>query len=243
MTTREATPYLSRRDNVPINILDLLTVLAFAPLQAPWLLKSLWGGRKHEKAGLLARLDLAPDALPNLGSWKADTGLLHRLVDIIEVGRPANVVELGAGASSLVIGQALKLNGGGRLTSFDQHNDFVAATREWLSAHSIDAKIFQAPLTDPPSGWRGRWYRLSYLPATIDLLVVDGPHWALHPMVRGAAETLFDRVRLGGTVVLDDAARPGERLVARRWKSNWPDFEWRYERGIKGCLIGVRRGG
>jgi predicted O-methyltransferase YrrM len=241
MTTREATHYLPRTEDVPIDLIDRLTVLAFAPVQAPWLLKSLWGGRRHDKARLLARLDLKPDALPHLGSWKADTGFLHQLVDLVEVARPATVVELGAGATSLVIGRALQLYGCGRLTSFDQHDDFVAATRAWLRNHGIDADITHAPLASPPKGWRGRWYSLSHLPATIDLLVVDGPHWALHPMVRGAAETLFARVSPGGTVILDDAARPGERLVARRWKRDWPDFDWRYVRGIKGTLIGVRR--
>ena len=45
----------------------------------------------------------------------------------------------------------------------------------------------------------------------------------------------------GGTVLLDDAARPGERYVARRWKKAWPDFDFRYEgAGTKGLLVGTR---
>jgi hypothetical protein len=38
--------------------------------------------------------------------------------------------------------------------------------------------------------------------------------------------------------VLDDAARPGERLVAKGWKRDWPMVEWHYIAGIKGTLIG-----
>jgi hypothetical protein len=54
---------------------------------------------------------------------------------------------------------------------------------------------------------------------------------------------LFSRIAPGGTVMLDDAARPGERIIARRWAKAWPDFRWRRRGGIKGTLIGVRQGG
>ena len=45
----------------------------------------------------------------------------------------------------------------------------------------------------------------------------------------------------GGIVMLDDAARPGERLVAKHWKRDWPQFDWTLMPGIKGTLVGVRR--
>lgn len=78
-------------------------------------------------------------------------------------------------------------------------------------------------------------------PPTIDLLLIDGPPWSVHPFVRGMAERLFDRIPVGGIVMLDDAARPGERHVAGRWRKDWPDFAFSYERGgTKGLLVGRR---
>jgi hypothetical protein len=42
--------------------------------------------------------------------------------------------------------------------------------------------------------------------------------------------------------MLDDGARPGERVVATRWRRRWPDFDFQLETsGTKGTLIGVRR--
>jgi hypothetical protein len=42
--------------------------------------------------------------------------------------------------------------------------------------------------------------------------------------------------------MLDDAARPGERIVARRWRREWPDFDWKLLKGgTKGTLVGRRR--
>jgi hypothetical protein len=241
MTSREATGLLARKGAADAPAGDRAFTLAFALVQWPWLLKSLWGGPRADKALLLARLGLPADALPNLGSWKADTFFLHRIVDRIEQVRPEVVVELGCGATSLVTAQALARNGGGRLTSLDSHADFVGATRDWLASHGLDADIRYAPLGPPPGDWPGLWYQPGSLPERIDLLLVDGPHWTLHPFVRGAAECLFDRVPAGGMVMVDDAARPGERVVAARWRARWPGFRWeRPKGGTKGLLVGVR---
>jgi len=219
-------------------------VFAFGAIQWPWLLKSLYGGSRAAKAALLDRLGLPWDALPALGSWKADTGLLTLLVDHILAEKPKLIVEFGTGASTLIIARALERAGGGRLISFDQHKDFVAATRHWLAEYGLEADLRVAPLASSPGGWPGLWYETGPLPPDVDLMLIDGPPWTIHPFTRGAAETLFGCIAPGGTVLLDDAARPGERLVARRWRRMHPDFAFRLDRrGTKGTLIGRRKSG
>lgn len=247
MTSREATSYLPRAAATGESAawrrspLDWTALLAFGAIQWPWLLRSLWGGRRRDKRALLERLGLPADALPNLGSWKADVGFLTRIVDHIEAHRPRHVVELGSGASTLIAARALALYGGGTLVSFDQHGDFVEAVRGWLADHQLSATVEHAPLVPADRPWPGLWYDLGKLPESIDLLLIDGPPWTIHPLVRGAADCLFGRIAPGGTVMLDDAARPGERCVAALWKRGWPDFEWRLVAGIKGTLVGFRR--
>lgn len=242
MTSRDTTHLLARPDiydALPRPARERLEVVAFGAIQWPWLLRSLWGGRKADKAALLHRLNLADDALPHLGSWKADTRFLMHIVDAIEQLRPATVVELGCGASSLVIAKALSMFGGGRLISYDQHQEFVTATGEWLAGQGVASEIRHAPLGPPPGDWPGLWYQLSDLPTDIGLLVIDGPPWALHPLVRGAAESLFPRLTDGAMILLDDAARPGERIVARRWQKRWPGIDFAFDRrGAKGTLVG-----
>ncbi|MFM5914516.1 MAG: class I SAM-dependent methyltransferase [Chakrabartia godavariana] len=244
MTSRNTTSALARADAITVERTpaDWARLLGFGAVQWPWLLKSLYGGRKADKATLLQRLSLPDDALPHLGSWKADTGLLHHIVDTILRERPGVVVELGAGASTLVAAQALKLAGSsGRLVSFDQHGEFVGAVRDWLADHDLRADVRHAPLVAHDGRWSGLWYDLHGIPDTIDLLLIDGPPWALGPTIRAGAARLFARVPVGGIVMLDDAARPGERLVARHWRRDWPGFDWQLMPGIKGTLVGVRR--
>jgi predicted O-methyltransferase YrrM len=241
MTSREKTGLLPLDAAGPERPLsERALTIAWGAIQWPWLARSLWGGRLADKNALLERLDLPADALPHLGSWKADTWFLWRIVEAIERLRPREVVELGCGASSLVIARALERNGAGHLTSFDQHADFVAATARWLAGHGLSASLRHAPIVEDPSSWSSAWYDLSALPAQIDLLVIDGPPWTINPFVRGRAEMLFDRIAPGGIVLLDDAARPGERVVAGRWRRDWPEFRFTLLPGAKGTLVGER---
>ena len=243
MTSRESTSILPRSSAClpELGWFNKLTVGAFALVQWPWLLRSLDGGSKAEKARLLDRLGLDSDALPNLGSWKADTGLLNLVVDHIFEHRPERVVEFGCGASSLVIARALKLAGRGKLTSFDQHRGFAISTSRWLRDLGLEADIRHAPLAEAPEQWPGYWYDTGPLAPGIDLMLVDGPPWTMHPMTRAGAGSLFNLLSPGGTIILDDAARPGERLVARAWRRQFPKMRFDYwSGGSKGTLIGRR---
>jgi predicted O-methyltransferase YrrM len=243
MTTSETTALLPRADaHLSPSWRQRIDVIAFGAVQWPWLLRGLHGGRKAEKRALLDRVGLAPDALPNLGSWKADTRFLSHIFNAIETLRPREVVELGCGASSLVIAAALDRHGGGRLTSYEQHADFAAETARWVGSHGFAIDMRHAPLGEAPGDWPGQWYQLQAVPPVINLLVIDGPPWAVHPLVRGAAEMLFDQLAPGGMILLDDAARPGERIVGKRWRDRWPDIDFILDRsGAKGTLIGRRR--
>lgn len=42
--------------------------------------------------------------------------------------------------------------------------------------------------------------------------------------------------------MLDDGARPGERVVRRRWAKQHPNFDFELMRdGTKGTVVGIRR--
>ncbi len=141
MTSRESTGFLPRSAEENVvgapgrSARDWAALLAVGAVQWPWLLRSLRGGSRKAKHSLLDRLGLPRDALPNLGSWKADVGLLALVADHILAAKSRRVVEFGTGASTLIIARALELAGGGELISFEQNPDFVEKTRSWLAEH------------------------------------------------------------------------------------------------------------
>ena len=232
---------LSRLQNLRLMIGHWLIVGFFGAIGWPWLLKSLHSGGAEARARLLAKTRLPDQALPQLGSWRADAGLLTLIADHIAAARPQTIVEFGGGTTTLIAAQALSLNGGGHLLSFDQADEFAGETRAMLERQGLHAEIHAAPLVPAPIGWHGQWYGHGPVPEAIDMLIVDGPPWFVHPMGRGSAAALFHRITPGGVVILDDAARPGERLVARRWRREHPEFDFRYVPGSAGTLIGTRR--
>jgi predicted O-methyltransferase YrrM len=218
-------------------------VALFGAIGWPWLLRSLCGGPRRERSELCAVLGLPPGAVPSLGSWRADVGFLRFLADHILATGPQLVVEFGAGVSSLVAARALQMRGAGRLLSFDHHAEFLPAVRDRLAELGLEAELRHAPLTRRVAGWPGLWYEHGEVAERIDLLIIDGPPWTTHPFGRGAADSLFARIPPGGSVLLDDASRPGERGVGRRWRRRWPAFEFRLLRpGGKGTLVGTQRG-
>ena len=248
MTSRETTGILSRSHAADEllrrtrSLGDWAALAAFGPINTPWLLKSLYGGSLKKKLALLDRLGLPKDALPNLGSWKADVGLLTMVSDHILRERPRTIVEFGTGASTLIVARTLQMIGGGEFISVEQHEDFAEKTRAWLADHGLKADLRAVPLAPSPDGWPGLWYDHGPLPEKIDLMLIDGPPWTIHPFTRGAAATLFGRIAPGGVVMLDDGARPGERVIARRWKKLWPQFDFELVRsGTKGTLVARRR--
>ena len=55
------------------------------------------------------------------------------------------------------------------------------------------------------------------------------------------AENVADNLEATADNVSNDAARPGERIVARRWRRKWRNFEFKLTHaGSKGTLIGRR---
>jgi len=227
----------------PNGLVDLAMVGAFGLIGAPFLLKGLYGGSAERRRKLLDRLELPADAFDSLGGWSADVGLLELITDHILRLKPATIVEFGSGVSTLVIAAALRRSGArySSFISFEQNEEFRGHTSRLVESHGLRADVRHAPLTKAPAPWEGLWYDHGPLPRHIDLLLVDGPPWTVHPFTRGSAESLFSKLRIGGAVILDDAARPGERLVARRWRRNWPNFDFTLERvGSKGALVGRR---
>jgi predicted O-methyltransferase YrrM len=165
--------------------------------------------------------------MPSSGQWALNPTDLLALLHLIEQRRPAVVVELGSGTSSIWIGYALERLGG-RLISVDHEPEYAGRTRRMVTAHGLHTvvEVRDAPLR--PVEVRGTtfdWYDMDALADVddIDLLIVDGPPGSTGPMSRyPAVDMLRHKLSRTATVFLDDMSREDEQETLRRWAEENP---------------------
>ena len=180
--------------------------------------------------------------------WALRPAALAAVCNEIVIADRREVVELGSGVSTVVLGRLLGQRCG-RLSSVEHDPDWAGVVRGLLETNGLgDAvRLIEGPLEPHPLALDGaQWYSeaaLVALPDDIDLLLVDGPpgneagiERSRHP----ALPVLGERLGRGAMVVLDDAERPGEQGVLENWGTGHAYWDFTIRDG--GIAIGVRSG-
>jgi predicted O-methyltransferase YrrM len=154
---------------------------------------------------------------------------LTQIQQLITTLGARKVLELGSGLSTLLIANSFRKIGEGSVLSFDDDARWAAQTIDTLVREKVDifAEVRVAALKDVTYGGRtAPWYDLSKLDpqARFDLVIVDGPPaWKGDSLARlPALYALRDHLSEKGVLILDDAGRPGEREIARKWQQDFP---------------------
>ncbi|WP_444898960.1 class I SAM-dependent methyltransferase [Microbulbifer sp. VAAC004] len=168
--------------------------------------------------------------LPPLRGWAASPDVLLLLHTHIMSTRPAIVVELGSGASTLVIADALRQNGVGKLISIEHSDNYGAQTlstleveylQSWVDLRVGDLELWSGKhLNSDDSNSPCHWYPLSLFDGidNIDLLWIDGPPGATCPYSRyPALPALFNKLTSRAEVWMDDTIRKEEKTICERW--------------------------
>lgn len=184
---------------------------------------------------------------PYMTSWAATPELAVAIYEILKTEKPANIVELGSGISSLICAYAIESNGKGELYSLDHDSEYGQKTKRMLAAHGIDQRvtISYAPLKSQEiNGENYMWYDCSdaLYPESIDLLIVDGPPYETQKKARYPALPYFlPRLSDTATIVVHDAFRDDESEIVAEWLNEYPEFEKETIYSEKGIVILRRR--
>jgi predicted O-methyltransferase YrrM len=160
--------------------------------------------------------------MPSSGRWAMDPTRLLEVLFLIGRKLPKVVLELGSGTSSIWIAYALEKDGG-RLISVDHKTEFADRTQSLLHFHDVShlAEVRLAELRQLNiKGEEFPWYNVDAFRDIdeIDLLLVDGPPGSLGEMARyPALHVLESQLAPNAVVILDDADRPDEQGIVRRW--------------------------
>ena len=172
--------------------------------------------------------------LPPMRGWAISPDLARILVLELLQKKPQNLMELGSGASTILIAACLRGLGRGKLWSIEQGEEDGRRSLENLRLHGLTewAEMVVAPLRHIElSGESWMWYDVDKLPATgkLDLLLIDGPSY---PPKRGmrypAIPVLSSRLSDDAVVIVDDAGDALARHQIDRWLQAFPGFrlEW-----------------
>ncbi|WP_165492145.1 class I SAM-dependent methyltransferase [Egibacter rhizosphaerae] len=204
----------------------------------------------HQLEALMALYTLLqPTApLPQMRRYALSPDAGWVLVDEILQGEPKIVVECGSGASTILIGLALRQVGSdGRVIALEHDPTFAARTREEVERLGLGevAEVAHAPLS--PQWLRGRsfeWYDPRAVEGieSIDLILVDGPPRSTGELARyPALPMLADKWALDGTLLLDDADREDETRIRELWEADCGPLAMDHVRSEKGLLVVRRR--
>ena len=171
---------------------------------------------------------------PGTRGWAASPDLLREVVNHVLTAPVALAVEASSGTSTLMIAYAMERKGSGHVIALEHDAAYADRTRAMLEMHGLShrATVVHAPLVKQGQEQGDLlWYDLTKarFEAPIDLLVVDGPPEASGPLARyPAVPLLHPHFAKRARVILDDGARPDERVIAERWKNEHGASECEY---------------
>ncbi|MDZ7755547.1 class I SAM-dependent methyltransferase [Rhodohalobacter sp.] len=226
----------------------LLTVTLFFIILSQFHIYRLWDAERehlqHKTQVLNEIYKLLPirAPLPSMTGWAATPELSSFLLKSIQKYRPATIVEIGSGVTTLISGYSLeKFNIDGKIISFDHDPQFAAKTMDEIKLHGLSDKvdIRIAPLekvTIDNIEWE--WYSTDKIKfdQPIDLLVVDGPPVKTQKNARyPALPLLYKYLSENAVVIMHDTNRVDESTIIKLWQEKFEDFtveKFHTEKGI-----------
>lgn len=169
-------------------------------------------------------------ALPTRG-WHLRADALRLVADIVAETRPRLVLELGSGASTVLLArQCASLDTKARVVSVEESPFFAARTTKLLRRHRFCdwVSVVVSPVVRTRIGdWRGYCYGMSEaaMASAMDgeragVVLIDGPMsaWTMRGDCRYGTLPLIRRwLAAGALVIVDDANRRRERGIIERW--------------------------
>ncbi|MEO0552469.1 MAG: class I SAM-dependent methyltransferase [Bacteroidota bacterium] len=181
-----------------------------------------------EAQGLLNVLAPTNTYTPSTGWSLAPATLVHVLNDIL-INNRTNIVEFGAGTTTLYIARLLKHHGlNSTLISVDSEQEWIKHVKKQLSNEGLEefVNLVLAPLNTSlfSEDKKSLWYNCEELNQafkdvnSIDMVIVDGPQGHYTSMSRfGAVPYLLDKLSENAVIFLDDTHRDDEYIILQKW--------------------------
>lgn len=181
--------------------------------------------------------------LPLITSFTIAPDFAFILIKTIQSKKPATILELGSGRTTLIAAAYLKQHRlQGKVISVDADKEYLEQCRYFATLNGVESYIqfVHAPITEQLINEKKcNWYNAERLPKEeFDVLVIDGPPEKVGVLSRYPALPLLMQYASEHTVILaDDAGRPDMIATAQHWQKEFPKFQHQYIHTLRGTLI------
>lgn len=178
------------------------------------------------------------------GGWSIDRSVSEALIKLVTDFKIRNVVEIGAGYSSIVFHYAIqKISPIYSVISIEENTDWFKIPNELEKYVSRNSMNFRVGKIHFKLGFFGihASYQISnrvFIERGIDLVFVDGPQYFFGR--EGGIDAIYDKLKVGCLIVMDDADRYTELCVIYKWLKVYKGLELNYlnkKFGDKGLAI------
>jgi hypothetical protein len=149
--------------------------------------------------------------------WTASPEYLDGVLEALRQ-TSGSVLECGSGLTTLLIGIRCQ-QAGRRIWSLEHHPDWAVKIESDLARYRVHAAtVHRSPLVNYGSY---SWYDVSglALPSCFSLVICDGPPSDTVGGRYGLFPVIGTRLTPDAHIILDDADRPGEQNVLKKWTS------------------------
>jgi hypothetical protein len=171
-----------------------------------------------------------PFSLKRDPSWSMDVDDFEVIIDVLRGYRTSEsvcLVELGSGVSTLVLAHIVpSLYDDAHIISIEGEESYAQQAQDMLRQHELDdrTKVSWVPYvrSDNRSWFNRPELEQSLSEKRVDILIVDAPPGILCPRARQPAIPFFlPYLKPHSTVMLHDACRPDESLIAKEWSHHF----------------------
>lgn len=163
---------------------------------------------------------------PHPGGWALSPASCEFLIRLISYYKFENILEFGSGYSSSIIAHELEKNDNGFLYSIDNSSYWQVKAKKIAEEHKLAHRIqfYSSKLTlKVYRAYAYIWYdmkKIKNISTLFDLIVIDAPR---HEIGReGAIYAVFDMIKDGAILFLDDCKADHMRQTIKRWKERYP---------------------
>ena len=180
----------------------------------------------------------------NVG-YSADNTFVSRVIELAKSAGSGTILECGSGLTTILLGLIARERGDIKIVSLEQDNRWrwrVRRAIKYSDQSNPHVEVRDAPIKYFEDGFD--WYddsALTDLPK-ISLIICDGPPGFVLGGRYGVVPILkrLDLLNSPTKILLDDASRPAEMEIMKRWESEFGARITDYKEGSRFALIELK---